>query len=115
MSDCIFCKIAAGELPARVVHRDERVLAVEDVNPQAPVHLLVMPVEHFDTLGQVVSGDQTQTLVPRLIEVASSLGRQHGADRGFRLVVNTGFDGGQTVGHMHIHVLAGRPMTWPPG
>ena len=114
MADCAFCKIAAGEIPARVVHRDDSVIAVEDINPQAPTHLLVMPVEHFDTLLALVCDQRADRLVQRLFEVASQLGAQHD-DGGYRLVVNTGHKGGQTVGHLHIHVLGGRAMTWPPG
>lgn len=114
MRDCVFCKIAAGEIPAQIVYRNDHVIAIEDLNPQAPTHLLVMPIEHYDTLFQVVCVDQTDTLVGSLIEVASQLGEKHGGD-GYRLVVNTGHDGGQTVGHVHVHVLAGRRMTWPPG
>ncbi|MBV8066840.1 MAG: HIT domain-containing protein [Candidatus Eremiobacteraeota bacterium] len=114
MDDCLFCKIAKGEIPAKIVHRSGDVIAIEDVNPQAPVHLLVMPVEHYDTLFGVVSAGQESALVHRLIEVASTLGEQRGSG-GYRLVVNTGDEGGQTVGHVHIHVLAGRRMTWPPG
>jgi histidine triad (HIT) family protein len=114
MDGCIFCKIAAGEIPARVVYRDDAVLAIEDVNPQAPTHLLVMPVKHYDTLFQVVSVDQTNTLAQRLMEAATTLGEKHGGG-GYRLVVNSGAVAGQTVGHAHIHVLAGRRMTWPPG
>jgi histidine triad (HIT) family protein len=116
MSDCIFCKIGAREISATEVYRDEQVLAIEDLNPQAPVHLLVMPVEHYDSLFQVVCDSKADAggLVPRLIEVASQLGQKHGSG-GYRLVVNTGKEGGQTVGHVHVHVLAGRRMTWPPG
>ncbi|MBV9334113.1 MAG: HIT domain-containing protein [Candidatus Eremiobacteraeota bacterium] len=116
MSDCVFCKIAAGEIPAKVVYRDEGVIAIEDLNPQAPTHLLVMPVEHFATLRDVaLAANRTDRLGATLIDVASRLGSEHGGDRGFRIVVNTGADGGQTVGHVHLHVLAGRAMSWPPG
>ena len=113
MNDCIFCKVARGEVPAKVVYRDDRIVAIEDLNPMAPTHLLVMPVEHYETLPEAVgSGD---AVTSSLSEVASRLGEERGKARGFRLVVNTGPDGGQTVGHLHIHVLAGRCMTWPPG
>jgi len=114
MDDCIFCKIAAGDVPAKIVYRDDGVVAVEDLNPQAPTHLLVMPVDHFQSLvdATVDGGDG---LTAALFSVAARLGREHGGDAGFRLVVNTGPDGGQTVGHVHVHVLAGRPMAWPPG
>lgn len=111
MDPCIFCKIAAGEISARVLYRDEAVVAIEDVNPQAPTHLLVMTVAHYPTIREATNG----ALAQRMIDVASRLGTEHGGTGGFRLVVNTGPDGGQTVDHVHVHVLAGRRMTWPPG
>ena len=109
---CVFCKIAGGEIAAKPVYRDDVVLAIEDVNPQAPVHLLVMPVRHHANVGTMCDDDAV--LGVRLLEVASRLGRERG-EGGFRIVINTGDSGGQTVGHLHLHVLAGRPMTWPPG
>ena len=112
MSDCIFCKIAGGDIPAKIVYRDDRVVAIEDLSPQAPTHLLVMPIAHHPT---VVEASQDEGLAATMISVASRLGKQHGGDAGFRLVVNTGSEGGQTVDHVHVHVLAGRRMTWPPG
>lgn len=114
MDDCIFCKIAAGEVPAKIVYRDDDVVAIEDLNPQAPAHLLVIPRDHFPTLVESI-GDGGDALTAALFSVAARLGREHGGAGGFRLVVNTGPDGGQTVGHLHVHVLAGRPMAWPPG
>jgi histidine triad (HIT) family protein len=111
--DCPFCKIAAGEIPAKSVYRDDDVLAIEDINPQAPVHLLVMPVAHHANIGELSDADES-ALLAKLIEVATKLGRERGGD-GYRLVMNTGPDGGQTVDHLHVHVLAGRHMTWPPG
>ncbi len=112
MEDCIFCRIVRGDVPATVVHRDNDVLAIEDRNPQAPVHLLVIPTAHYATIDDMpAQGEQTA----RLTRVAAMLGRTHGGTSGFRLVVNTGNHGGQTVDHVHIHVLAGRPMAWPPG
>ena len=114
MDDCIFCKIAAGEVPAKIVYRDDNVVAIEDLNPQAPAHLLVIPRDHFPTLVESI-GDGGDALTAALFSVAARLGREHGGAGGFRLVVNTGPDGGQTVGHVHVHVLAGRPMAWPPG
>jgi histidine triad (HIT) family protein len=113
MRECIFCKVAAGELPAKLVQRDGGAIAIEDLNPQAPTHLLVMPVAHYANIHDLAVEDPL--LAARLIEIASELGRVHGGDAGFRLVVNTGRDGGQTVGHVHVHVLAGRRMQWPPG
>ena len=112
--NCIFCKIIGGEIPAKVVHRDNEVVAIEDVNPQAPVHLLVLPLEHYATLGEIV-GVGRADVADALLRAATALGAQRGGSGGFRLVVNTGADGGQTVGHAHVHVLAGRPMSWPPG
>jgi histidine triad (HIT) family protein len=113
MDDCLFCKIAAGELPATVVERTEDVIAIRDVNPQAPSHVLVMPVAHHATIADLL--DKDVALATRVMETASALGRRAGAANGFRLVVNTGSDGGQTVDHVHVHVLAGRHMSWPPG
>jgi histidine triad (HIT) family protein len=109
---CIFCKIASGEIATKEAYRDEDVVAIEDLNPQAPAHLLVIPLEHHPT---IVEAAKNGRLTARLIAVASELGAQRGGASGFRLVVNTGADGGQTVGHVHVHVLAGRRMTWPPG
>ena len=111
--DCLFCKIASGEIPAKHVYRDDDVLAIEDINPQAPVHLLVMPTAHHANIGEL-SDARKGALLARLIEVATKLGRERGDD-GYRLVLNTGPDGGQTVDHLHVHVLAGRRLTWPPG
>ena len=111
--NCIFCKIIAGEIPAQIVHRDGEVVVITDVNPQAPQHLLVMPVQHWRNLPELAASD-SQELVAKLFSVASQFGRERG-ERGFRLVANTGPAGGQTVDHLHIHVLAGRNMTWPPG
>lgn len=113
MNDCIFCKIGAGEIPANEVYRDDEVVAIEDLNPQAPVHLLVMPIAHYTTMAEASS--TSASVAGQLIAIASRLGTESGGESGFRLVVNTGTNGGQTVGHVHVHVLAGRRMTWPPG
>ena len=102
-----------GELPAKIVARDDQVVAIEDLNPQAPTHLLVMPIQHYPNVQKLASVDRA--LAARLLEVASKLGAQRGGDSGFRLVINTGRDGGQTVDHAHVHVLAGRHLEWPPG
>lgn len=113
MSDCVFCEIAGGKTAAKAVYRDDDIVAIEDLNPQAPTHLLVMPVAHHATMSDVATA--SAALAGRLIAIASRLGKERGGDDGFRIVVNTGPDGGQTVGHVHLHVLAGRLMTWPPG
>lgn len=113
MSECIFCRIASGEIPATVVQRGEEFLTIADVNPQAPEHLLVMPIAHAANLEEYVR-ERGSDAVGRLFAAASKLGRARGA-AGFRLVVNTGEEGGQTVDHLHVHILAGRRMGWPPG
>ena len=110
---CIFCKIVAGEIPAQFAYRGEEIVAIADVNPQAPEHLLVMPVKHVRNVAAVADGED-DALMAALFSTAARLGRER-ASNGFRLVVNTGSDGGQTVDHVHVHVLAGRPLTWPPG
>lgn len=110
---CIFCKIIAGEIPARFVHRDADVVAITDVNPQAPQHVLVMPVRHVPTFADFV-GFESPELVAKLFSVAGQLSRELSAN-GSRAVINTGSEGGQTVDHLHVHVLAGRQMHWPPG
>ena len=111
--NCIFCKIIAGDIPAQFVHRDGDIVAIADVNPQAPTHVLVMPVEHVPNLPEFAASTNPE-LIAKLFRTAGELGRERGPG-GFRAVVNTGLDGGQTVDHLHIHVLAGRHMTWPPG
>lgn len=113
MPDCIFCKIVAGEIPATIVQRKDGVIAIEDVNPQAPVHLLVLPEKHVTNINEHAS-NATPADIARLMQIAAEIGAERGAG-GFRLVVNTGPDGGQTVDHLHVHVLAGRRMHWPPG
>jgi histidine triad (HIT) family protein len=119
MQACIFCKIVAGEIPATVIERDDDVIVITDVNPQAPTHLLVMPVQHFANLNAFAEG-ANDIVVAHLFAVAARLGASAGKESadspgGYRLVVNTGANGGQTVAHLHVHVLAGRHMTWPPG
>ncbi|MFE8602607.1 histidine triad nucleotide-binding protein [Archangium violaceum] len=114
MSDCIFCKIRDGHIPARLVHRDDHCLAIEDINPQAPTHLLIMPLEHIPTMNDVTV--EHREMVGHLHLTAAKLARQRGlADSGYRLVFNTRRDAGQTVFHIHLHLLGGRPMEWPPG
>jgi histidine triad (HIT) family protein len=112
MADCIFCRIAAGEVPARVVAEDRDVIAIEDVRPQAPVHVLVIPRHHVADLREV--GEDG--LLARLVTTANRVAAiKDVADAGYRVVVNVGADGGQEVPHLHLHVLGGRSMTWPPG
>jgi diadenosine tetraphosphate (Ap4A) HIT family hydrolase len=112
--DCIFCKIAEGKIPAKVIYEDDLAVAFEDISPQAPVHTLVIPRKHISTLLDMEDGDRE--LVGHLFKVAADLARQKGVDEGgFRLVMNTNADAGQTVFHVHLHLLGGRRMSWPPG
>ncbi len=110
----IFERIAAGEIPARIVHQDDEVLAFHDVNPQAPVHILVVPRRVIPRIG--AADDADGNLLGRLLLTARSIAAAEGLDRsGYRLVINNGRDGGETVPHLHIHLLGGRPLGWPPG
>jgi histidine triad (HIT) family protein len=114
MDDCLFCKIAAGQIPAKVVHQDDDAVAFVDINPQAPTHLLVIPRKHIPTLNDLAPEDDV--LVGKLHRLAAKLAAERGiAAEGWRAVVNTNRGAGQTVFHIHVHVLGGRPMTWPPG
>ena len=114
MTGCIFCAIAAHDVPSTVVHEDETVIAIRDNNPQAPVHVLVMPREHIASAAEL-TGDHAE-LWSHMLAVAQDVARREDiAERGYRLVVNVGREGGQTVDHLHMHVLGGRQMTWPPG
>jgi histidine triad (HIT) family protein len=113
-ANCIFCQIAAGDIPAAIVHRDDRVVAFNDTNPQAPQHVLIIPIEHLDSLNDVAKGDEP--LIGHLFRVATKVADQLGVgESGFRTVINTGEDAGQSVPHVHVHLLAGRPLAWPPG
>jgi len=113
-ADCLFCKIVEKKIPARVVHEDAETLAFEDINPQAPIHLLVVPKKHIPTLNDVQVADEP--LMGKLFTTAARLARDRGiADRGWRAVVNVNRDAHQLVFHVHLHVLAGRGFRWPPG
>jgi histidine triad (HIT) family protein len=112
VSGCIFCKIAAGEVPAQVVKRGDGLLAFADLNPQAPTHLLIIPTTHVGSLNDA----KDSKVLGEMLSFARELAQERGiAMRGYRIVVNTNPDGGQTVFHLHLHLLGGRPMTWPPG
>lgn len=114
MTDCLFCKIASGAIPASVTHTDEHVVAFRDIAPKAPFHELVIPRRHITSLAAGEAGDAD--LLGRLMLVGAARARSAGhADSGFRVVVNSGPDAGQSVFHVHLHVLAGRPLAWPPG
>lgn len=114
MSDCVFCKIIEKKMPARIIYEDESVLAFDDINPQAPVHVLVISKRHIPTPLDIKAEDSV--LVHHLLMIANKIAMGRGiAERGFRLVVNCNPDGGQTVYHLHLHILGGRRMHWPPG
>jgi histidine triad (HIT) family protein len=112
-ADCLFCRMASGEIPVAKVHEDDLVFAIRDINPQAPTHVLLIPVVHIASAAELTEADAP--LLGRLFAVAAELARRDGLDGGWRLVSNVGPDGGQSVGHLHVHLLGGRPMAWPPG
>ncbi len=114
MQDCIFCKIANGEIPSNLVYEDELVAAFNDMSPQAPVHILIVPKAHIPSALEL--DDTNKNIIGHIFTVAGKIARDQGfAEDGFRLVNNCGRDGGQTVGHIHFHLLAGRYLEWPPG
>ncbi|MFB3853387.1 MAG: histidine triad nucleotide-binding protein [Vicinamibacterales bacterium] len=114
MDACVFCRIAAGQAPASVVYEDEEMIAIRDVNPQAPLHLLVIPRKHVRTLNDLAEGDDL--LIGRMIRRAAALAAENGAAaQGYRTVFNCERGAGQTVYHIHLHVLGGRHFGWPPG
>ncbi len=112
--NCLFCKIAEKQIPSKIVYEDERALAFKDANPQAPVHILIIPRKHISTVLEAKPEDNE--LVGHLFQIANKIaGDKAVAERGFRLVMNCNREAGQAVYHMHLHLLAGRPMHWPPG
>jgi len=113
VSDCLFCRIATREIPAELVLETPRVMAFRDTNPQAPTHVLVIPVEHVANAAELADTDPAYA--GELLAAAAEVARREGLGSGYRLVANTGADAGQTVEHLHWHVLGGRPLTWPPG
>ncbi|MCI8602370.1 MAG: histidine triad nucleotide-binding protein [Oscillospiraceae bacterium] len=113
MNDCLFCKIIAGEIPSKKVYEDESCYAFYDIDPKAPVHFLVVPKTHIS--GPDAVEDENAALVGHIYAVIAKVTRELGLSKGYRVVANCGEDGGQTVGHLHFHVLAGRTLAWPPG
>ncbi len=114
MTDCLFCRIAAKKMPARIVYEDEGIVAFEDINPQAPVHVLIIPRKHISTSLDIRGEDHA--LIGSMFDTANRIARDRKiAGRGFRLVMNTNPEAGQSVYHIHLHLLAGRRMHWPPG
>jgi histidine triad (HIT) family protein len=115
VADCLFCKIVAGEIPAKIVKRDENALAFRDIDPKAPVHLLVIPTQHIAAVRDAAAADGEQ-LLGRLLAFAAELAAEQGLDSdGYRIVANTGRNAGQSVDHLHFHLLGGRKLGWPPG
>jgi histidine triad (HIT) family protein len=110
---CIFCKIIDGSIPSTAVYQDEQCYAFADLHPQAPVHMLVTPREHIASLDDGIEGDRA--LFGHLLWAAAQIARAKGLGKGYRVVINTGEDGGQSVEHLHLHLLGGRPFAWPPG
>ncbi len=112
-SDCLFCKIVAGSIPAKRVYEDDLCLCFADINPQAPTHLLIIPKEHI--ASQAHAEETHATLLGHMMAKAAEVARSKELHGGYRVVINTGEDGGQTVDHLHLHLLGGRHMNWPPG
>ncbi|MGH9599215.1 MAG: histidine triad nucleotide-binding protein [Terracidiphilus sp.] len=110
---CLFCKIAEGSIPSTAVFQDDRVYAFADVNPKAPVHVLIVPRAHIGSLND--TDESHKALLGHLVWAATEIARKKGLGSGYRIVVNTGADGGQTVDHLHLHLLGGRLLDWPPG
>jgi histidine triad (HIT) family protein len=114
MADCLFCRIVKREIPASIVYEDDRVLAFNDINPQGPTHVLVVPKQHIATLNDLTAGDDQ--IVGEVIRRAAAIAKERGISvGGFRVVFNTNRDGGQTVFHIHAHIIGGRSLGWPPG
>ncbi|MGL4654446.1 MAG: histidine triad nucleotide-binding protein [Sarcina sp.] len=114
MSDCIFCKLAAGEIPSKKIYEDDKVLAFHDIQPEAPVHFLVIPKEHIQSVNEV--NEKNSAVIAHIFMTINKIVKELNiAENGYRVVTNCGKDGGQTVGHLHFHVMAGRELTWPAG
>lgn len=113
MSDCLFCKIGKGEIPSKKLYEDDKVLAFYDIDPQAPVHFLVIPKAHHQDAG--TASRENSQLFAHIFMVIDKLAQELNLEKGYRIVTNIGEDGGQTVPHLHFHVLGGRSLAWPPG
>jgi histidine triad (HIT) family protein len=114
MADCLFCKIVAGDIPAKIVHADDEAIAFRDIDPKAPTHVIVIPRQHIATVNDLK--EEHERVVGRLFTIARQVARDEGlADDGYRLVMNCGAGAGQSVFHIHLHLLGGRRLSWPPG
>jgi histidine triad (HIT) family protein len=112
-ADCLFCRMAAGQIQVARLHQDDLVFAIRDIHPQAPTHVLIVPKEHIASAADL--NEDSGPLLGRLFAVAADIARREGLDGGWRLVTNVGPDAGQSVAHLHLHLLGGRAMAWPPG
>ena len=110
---CVFCQIIDGSIPSKAIYQDDQCYAFADLKPQAPVHILVVPRQHISSIAH--TGKEHYALLGHLLWATAEIARSKGLGKGYRTVINTGEDGGQTVEHIHVHLLGGRPMTWPPG
>jgi histidine triad (HIT) family protein len=110
---CIFCKIVSGQIPSTPLYQDELTYAFADINPKSPAHVLIVPKEHIGSMDE--ADESKRALLGHLLWTAAQIAKEKGLKNGYRIVVNTGDDGGQTVDHLHLHLMGGRPMTWPPG
>ena len=113
MADCLFCRIASHQVAAQIVEETDELAAFRDITPQAPTHLLIIPKAHLSSVDEVT--EATAPLVAKAIVLAKALAKREGCSEGYRLVINCGAQAGQSVGHLHLHLLGGRPMRWPPG
>lgn len=114
MSDCLFCKIFKKEIKSKIVYEDNEIMAFEDINPQAPVHILIIPAKHIESLNEITEDDKA--IIGQMFLVAKKIAKEKNIDKsGYRTVFNTNKDAGQAVFHLHLHLLGGRKMTWPPG
>lgn len=113
MDDCLFCRIIAKKLPAKMAYEDDTLVAIHDINPQAPVHILVIPKRHIGRVSE--AGKPEQALLGEMVLTAGRIAREQGIEKGYRLVINNGAEAGQSVFHIHLHLLGGRAMHWPPG
>lgn len=112
--NCIFCKIINGEIPSQKVYEDDRILAFKDINPAAPIHIVIVPKEHISSANEI--NDSNKDVVGHIFKVAAALAKENGiAERGYRIVNNCGEEGGQSVNHLHFHLIGGRNLQWPPG
>lgn len=111
--DCVFCKIASNEIPSKKVYEDDQIVAFNDLEPQAPVHVLIIPKKHIQSADQIAYDDKE--IIGKIFMVASKIAKELGLENGYRIVNNCGEDGGQTVPHLHFHLMGGRKMTWPAG